>query len=191
MLKHRLSTNRTHTPPSKGTRIFFGLIFPWIFILVGGGVLYAGVTALRNASASKTWPATPGKVTTSELSRHRSDKGSTTYSANVVYDYQVDGVDYTANRVSFGSARSSNPSGARQVLNKYKTGTQVQVHYSPKDPTLSVLEPGVHGATLLLPGIGSVFFLAGCGMAFFLPSVFRKQAAEADATQLPPLPPQG
>ena len=160
-----------------GMRFFFTIIFPWIFILVGGGIMYAGVTNLRNASASKNWPTVPGKVVVSELNRSRSDKGSTTYSATVVYDYNVDGTTYSAKRVSFGQGSSSNPAGARTVLNKYKLGNEVNVHYSPKDPSLAVLEPGVTGVTMLLPGIGAVFFLVGCAMAFFLPSAVKKDEA--------------
>ena len=159
-------------------RFFFTIIFPWIFILVGGGILFAGVTNLRNASGSKSWPTVPGKVMISELDRHRSDKGSTTYSATVVYDYRVEGTTYSAKRVSFGSGSSSNPAGARTVLNKYKLGTEVTVHYSAKEPSLAVLEPGVTGSTMLLPGIGGVFFLIGCGLAFGLPAAMRKQDSQ-------------
>lgn len=171
-----------------GMRIFFTIIFPWIFILVGGGILYAGVTNLRRAAASKDWPTAPGKVVVSELDRRRSDKGSSTYSATVVYDYKVDGTDYSANRVSFGSGSSSNPASARTVLNKYKVGTAVSVHYAPKDPALAVLEPGVSTGTMLMPGIGAVFFLVGCGMAFFLPAAMRNQESAAAGSQGATLP---
>ncbi|WP_081887643.1 DUF3592 domain-containing protein [Verrucomicrobium sp. BvORR034] len=174
MLKHTVNSSRSSAPMGPGMRFFFTIIFPWIFILVGGGIMYAGVTNLRNASASKNWPTVPGKVVISEVDRRRSDKGSTTYSANVVYDYLVEGTTYSAKRVSFGSGSSSNPAGARTTQNKYKVGTEVNVHYSPKDPSLAVLEPGVTGVTLLLPGIGAVFFLVGCAMAFFLPSAVKK-----------------
>ncbi len=162
-----------------GMRFFFTIIFPWIFILMGGGIMYAGITNLRNASASKNWPTVPGKVVVSEVDRHRSDKGSSTYSANVVYDYKVESTTYSAKRVSFGDSRSSNPAGARTIQNKYKLGMEVPVHYSPKEPSLAVLEPGVTGATMLLPGIGGVFFLVGCAMAFFLPAALRKQESQS------------
>lgn len=177
MLKRTTHSSTPSAPMGPGMRFFMTIIFPWIFILVGGGIMYAGVTNLRNASASKNWPTVPGKVVISEVDRHRSEKGSTNYSANVVYDYQVEGTTYSAKRVSFGDSRSSNPAGARTIQNKYKLGTEVLVHYSPKDPSLAVLEPGVSGVTLLLPGIGAVFFLVGCAMAYYLPSAIKKDEA--------------
>lgn len=162
-------------------RFFFSRIFPWPFILVGVGLMCAGAVALFRAQASTQWPTVEGKVIDSEVERNHGGDG-TQYEAEVHYQYVVKGTTYNSNRVAFGSIRKDDPSDARMVVNRYPKGATVTVSYSPNDPTLSVLEPGIHGAALLFPAFGLLFFLAGCAIARFLPRIFRLiVAAEAAA----------
>ncbi len=132
-------------------------------------MLVFGIRTLILAEASRSWPTVRGKISVSEMGVH-SDEKNTTYSADVVYDYTVHGTQYTGSRVAFGLISTSSTSRARRILNRYPRGKEVVVYYDSSDPEESVLEPGIHGATWFLPGIGLLFTVVGA--AVFL---FRKQ----------------
>ncbi len=110
----------------------------------------------------------------SDLDRNRGDDG-TTYSAEILYDYKVDGETYSSNRVGYGDYGSSNPSGARKVVNKYPEGLELEVFYMPDKPDESVLEVGIQKRTYFLPAFGAVFFVVGLAMFIFLPKLLNKQ----------------
>ncbi|MGZ4971531.1 MAG: DUF3592 domain-containing protein [Limisphaerales bacterium] len=138
-----------------------------------------GVNLAFQSIRCKSWPTTEGIVRTSEIGRHRSNKGGTTYSADVSYDYSVGGSRYTGTKLAVG-AMSSSSSYAQGVLKRYPVGAKVTVHYSPSDPETAVLETGIHGGTWICFGVGSVFTLFG---AMFLQALKRQpdspQAAAA------------
>jgi hypothetical protein len=156
-------------------RFFFSRIFPLIFVAVGASVAFFGIRALVRAKASVAWPTTQGKVVSSSVEYHRSDKGGGTYHAEVMYDFSVNDTSFTGNRIAYGDYGSSNPSHARQVVNRYLKGQSVTVHYMPSNPEECLLEPGVKGQSFFLPGFGLIFFTAGSVMAVFLPRAMRKQ----------------
>jgi len=91
--------------------------------------------------------------------------GATTYKANITYNYKVEGIDYTGDKVNFGDYSSSNSSHASAVLSRYPPGKAVKVYYSPKQPKLAVLETGSTWSTYFLFAFGTVFTIAGAAMA--------------------------
>lgn len=156
-------------------RFFFGRLFPLPFLISGIVVLFFGVRSLRDANNSTSWPTVPGVVVSSDVDRHTSDDG-TTYSAEVLYDYDVDGESYSSNSVSFGSYSSSSSSHARDIVRKYPKGSDVTVAYDPSKPESCILEVGVQLQTWFLPAFGLVFATIGGLMFVFLPILLRKQA---------------
>lgn len=156
-------------------------LFSSVFILIGGAILYSGVKSLFEANASKSWPTVQGKVISSSVDSKSSSKGGTTYHAEVLYEYRVGGETHSSNDVAYGSYGSSNPSHARSIVNKYPAGKEVTVHYSPSNPSKSVLEAGISGQAFFLPGFGAVFFCAGLGMFLFMPGAIQRQRAARDS----------
>ena len=159
-------------------KFLFSRIFPWPFILAGAGILFFGIRNFNRARESITWPTIEGHVIRSEMT-WGSSHDSTTYKAEVLYNYQLSSVTYSSNRVGFGDYGSSDSSHARTILNRYPTGISVQVHYNPKSPELSVLETGVHGATYFLPLGGLLFFVVGCLTLWGLPKLIGKMPVQA------------
>jgi len=157
------------------TRFFFARVFPWPFVAVGGVLLFIGVRGLLRGRASTDWPAVEGTITSSAVRRQQGGgrHSSSTYHAQVVYEYTVDGVAYNGDRVGYGDYGSSSPSHARGIVNRYPKGKAVTVHYMPGDPEECVLEPGLHGQGWLLPGIGLAFFAAGTMAAIGLPKLMK------------------
>jgi Protein of unknown function (DUF3592) len=150
-------------------------IFLCLFILAGLAGLGAGVWNLYRGVRCESWPTAEGTVDRAEMTYHSSKNGGT-YSADISYHYQAAGAYYSGKRLAFG-AMSSSSSYAQNILARYPVGTKVQVHYSPDDPELAVLETGVHGGVWIEFGVGAVFVLVG---AMFL-QLFRKAAAAQDA----------
>lgn len=143
-------------------------IFGLIFLCVGIGCAYFGLKTVQNARASSDWPTVKGKIISSDVEQKRSTSGSgrkrkssTTYHAEVYYEYAVNGVTQSSDRVSFGQYGSSNSGHAREIVNRYPAGSIVDVYYSEEKPEISVLEPGATWSSYMLLGFGCVFGLAG------------------------------
>lgn len=161
--------------PSPLIRFIFGRLFPLPFAIVGAVLLFIGSRALLDARASSAWPTVAGKVVASNVESSSGDDG-TSYSAEVMYEYEVEGITYSSNRVAFGDYGSSNPSHAREIVNRYPKNADVTVAHKPADPGNSVLEVGVQWQAFFVPVFGLVFFTIGCLMLVFLPGLMRKQA---------------
>ena len=176
----------SYNPQSPVMRFFFSRIFPLIFVAAGAGVVYAGWLGLAKARASTGWPTAPGTVVASSVERreHSGSKGgkSVTYEAAVLYEFPVDGATYNGNRVAYGDYGSSSASHARGIVNRYPKGSAVTVHYRPGSPEECLLEPGVKGQTLVLPGIGLVFLFAGLFMAVVIPRSMRRDQTVIQGT---------
>jgi hypothetical protein len=67
---------------------------------------------------------------------------SVTYSAKVVYNYQVGGQALVGDRRRFSDSSSSSARRAQEAANRYPVGAQVTVYYDPNNPEVCVLEPG-------------------------------------------------
>jgi hypothetical protein len=160
---------------SPGMRIFFSRIFPLPFIIIGAVVLYFGCRNLQRANQSVTWPTAKGVVQNSSMEYHHGDKGGGTYHAEVMYNFTVNAATFSGNNVAFGDYDSSNPSHARDIVNRYPKGKTVSVYYDKQKPQVCVLEPGVKVQAWFLPGFGLVFFAAGIIAAVCIPKAMRAQ----------------
>ena len=140
-----------------------------IFFLVGLGMSFLGYRLIRKARESANWPSTPGTIESStvdvERERERDSEGDvhyeTKYIPNIVYQYQVNGMDYAGDRISFSGGSSSNRTRAYRITNQYPEGAEVAVHYDPEDPQESVLQPGATWKTYIVLVMGVVFSLVG------------------------------
>jgi len=90
---------------------------------------------IQMAKASTAWPAVDGVVTAAERKRV-----ALRLQPHVTYSYAVNGVNFTANRVSFAGAIPKKE--IDHVLARYPVGQTVTVHYQPDNPVQAVLEPG-------------------------------------------------
>ena len=163
---------------SPGMRFFFSRVFPLIFVVVGAIVMLTGIRGLLKARASVNWPTAPGTVLASSVERHvtSGSKGTrVTYHAGIRYEFRVNGATYDGTRVAYGDYGSSSTSHARRIVNRYPKGTPVTVRYMPGHPDECLLEPGLMGQSLVLPGAGLIFFVVGVLMAVYLPRSMMAQ----------------
>ena len=143
---------------------FASVIFGVIFLVVGYFVAFTfGAPILENAKASEKWPTTEATIIRSDVERSRSD-GKTMYSANVEYKYVVEGEEFINDTIWFGGDYSSSSRSPHQkTIRKYPVKKTVDVHYNPKEPATSVLEPGTSYSSYLVYGVGWLFMIIGGG----------------------------
>ena len=143
------------------------LVFVLTVLFLGLGIVLILIYQRnkKKAVASMAWPETRGTIVSSRVVEGESsfssddDGGSQPmYSAEVTYTYQVDGVLYTFDRVSFaGKSSYSNPKKAEEQTAKFPEGSQVAVFYNPEKSDEAVLERSAKGSGIFLGmGIGFI-----------------------------------
>jgi Protein of unknown function (DUF3592) len=143
------------------------------FIIIALVLLRAGLRGRRLAAASKTWPATTGKVLSSEVEARRSSSSTggytTSYYPMIFYEYQVDGQIHRSNTLVLGGEVGGPVSRAQQTVIAYPPGSSVQVYYNPENHQQATLEQGsslsgilIWVAVLIIVGLICTFgFTAG------------------------------
>jgi hypothetical protein len=138
---------------------------PVALLVLGLGVFVVliSVVGLTKFRASKTWLWTTGEITSAEMEKHvgHGRSRSVSYHAAIVYDYSVQGTKYSGHRVAFGEYGTGNPNHARQILNCYPLGKQVDVYYNPSKPEDSVLERRLGCAVYIGLLVGAAVFVLG------------------------------
>ncbi len=154
-----------------GGKFFFKRIFPLIFIVAGAAASLGIFKAISIAQESKSWPTAEGVVRLSKVQFEDRIGKKGMYSAEVMFEYQIEGKTYSSNRISSVNSSSSNPASARETVDKYPEGAKVKVFYNPGSPQTSLLEPGVSTAMWLLVLVGPLFMAAGIAMLILLPKL--------------------
>lgn len=125
--------------------VFFGLFWSAITLLFDGLLGYGLVNQLRSQGFSQV----TGYITHSEITTHDSDDG-VTHGVDIRYHYEVNGSAFEGNRFRYGEGTSSDSGWAHRAVNKYHEGAEVPVYYNARNPSESVLVPGVDGSNLMM-----------------------------------------
>ena len=148
----------------------FLVVFGLVFLCGGGGALIAYCsTRLKYTGLDSV----EGRVLYAGLVSHSGDRGSTTYAPCIAYEYEVGGRKYENDRYSAIECSSSNRRREQDVVDGYRPGEPVTVHYSPDNPARSCLKPEgtahvpVTVLICIFPAVG--LFLVGIGVRALLP----------------------
>jgi hypothetical protein len=146
-----------------GRLFFFRLVF--LGFLGGGGYLLLrfGREIYRGIS-SRQWRQVRGTVRSARVRQVFDEEGDLAWVASVTYRYLVNGREIEGNRVFFGLERHSIQTDADVVAAQYRAGEPVVVYYSPSDPELSVLRPGLTWAAIGPALAGAALFVFGAVM---------------------------
>ena len=155
-----------------------------LLALVCGGfgmlLLLLVVSALREAMAMKRWPVAKGRILSSKVEQYREIAGAgnfgstrarmTLYRPAVAYEYEAAGQSFRGDRIaqSPGINRTL-PILAEKTVQRYPSGSAVDVHYNPKRPGESVLEPRVPAGWIFVLVI-AVALLALAAHIYFGPT---------------------
>ncbi|HET6407835.1 MAG TPA: DUF3592 domain-containing protein [Chthoniobacteraceae bacterium] len=183
-----VSGHRRHTSTKEfgtvGKLLFFGL-----FALVGGILtFFLVVVPLRKYFAARNWPETPCEILSSSVASHSGKKGSTTYSVDITYRYQVAGRDYWSDTYSLMSGSSSGRTSKENEVAKFPAGSRAVCYVNPEDPTDALLNRGLSW-WLALGLIPTPFLAVGLiGLGSVARSALRDSRGVLSTPTLPGLP---
>jgi len=133
--------------------------------------IFDGFPTYQLAKESQTWPKTQGEILRSEI-KVETTKDKTHYFVDINYSYTVNNQKFTSSNIIVGtSVDSSNSGEAYEYRNKYPVKTIVDVYYSPKEPNVSALEPGLTKSHYHLLIFSLLFLLVG--LLVILQSIFK------------------
>lgn len=142
-------------------------------VILGVVIIVAEIKELAFAVASKRWKMIEGRIIESRTLKIPDTSVDYLYTPHVRYSYEINGHGYFGERRRFGSYNkkvllsfgrdigSSFPWFAKRLLKNYELGKTVSIFISPKDPHLSVLEPGVHYDIVFPMFMGIIFIIGG------------------------------
>ncbi len=140
------------------------MICSGVFFLIGLSIMALGWKTYRKSSRVASWLTTTGIVTVSEVIRSMGSELK--YSAHIVYQYSVNGVSYSSNKITPAELMDIADTGQNEAVakvKKYPLQSTVTIYYDPQDPQRAVLEKG---------GDASLFFLGAFFLAFALAIFF-------------------
>jgi hypothetical protein len=143
---------------SKMFQTIFSTVLPIVFGISGLHDLWVGYVAFVAARRSERWQFVYGKVRSAQVAES-SMVGEPGVRPDIVYEYAVDGKQFTGKLIAFG-LRDNFFSGigfAQKYIDSYPAGSRVRVYYDPLFPSSAVLKPGLSFWTFVstLFGIGT------------------------------------
>lgn len=165
---------------------FFLMLFGAIFLAVGGVMGFLSLRTLDRAQAMKRWKETPARVVSCDLQRNRGSKGGYTYCAKATYRYAVNGVAYTADRVSLHTGSDNIGDFHQQTHNRLKRcldkNEETVCWVDPDNPAEAVL---IRKPRLEMLIFMQLFVLAfgGAGLGIVLAGLARLLQPSAPAAE--------
>ena len=131
------------------------------------GLILAGRLNIRRAADSEKWPVVHGVVLESGIAAVRLRRVRR-FRPTVRYSYEVDGKRYECSRIQWAAQGFRKYHRARRLLDRYRSGSAVKVHYDPSRPGMAVLQTG-HTAVLrpmhIVASTAAIYAVFTIGMA--------------------------
>ena len=158
---------RMETLSLSADTLFLQFATAFALCAIACGLIMAGRMTIRRAADSEKWPVVPGVVLETGVSAVR-EEGRQRFRPTVRYSYQVDGKRYECNRIQWAAAGFRKYTRARRLLDRYRSGSAVKVHYDPTRPGMAVLQTG-HSAVLrpmhIVASTAAIYTVFTIGMA--------------------------
>jgi uncharacterized protein DUF3592 len=132
-----------------------------IFALAGAGFLIPFAIPAARIARSARWETVPATMLWSGVGSH-SGSDSTTYSIDVLYEYDHGGARYRANRYDFFAGSSSGFESKQAIVASMPAGARVDAWVDPADPSNAVLHRSA-GSWLWFSFIPLIFLAVGVG----------------------------
>lgn len=168
---------------NKSIKIILGF-FGVVFLLFGLIFFSMTISTVNKGKESENWYETTGVITSSKLEIEEetdydpeTDHPYTyyTYTPKIEYNYTVNGVNYSGNKISFEIVSATNYDWAQNKVNLYYKGKNVTVYYNPENPSESVLEKGFPGYPLFPTVLCIIFIIIGLGFFVYIPVSIRRE----------------
>jgi hypothetical protein len=149
--------------------LFLLILFP----VIGAGVIVSSLGMLGKADSASNWPTVRGEILSSQVvtelastwgeSGGSARKPTEVYSAQVRYEYIVDGKTYRGQRISLQQAPSTDRYQAELTAIEFNKG-ETTVYYDPKNPQDALLAPQEVGDIISGIVIGFLLMIVPSGM---------------------------
>ena len=145
-----------------------GVPFCGLFAVAGCGMFYAiSVPIIKSLVTSSSWIETPATVVWSRVTSSSGSHGSSSYKADVFYQYAFDGKTYKSNRSDMIEVSSSGSSGKQEDVRANPPGKAIVCYVNPHQPWDAVRKRSLGWSALFglfpLPfmavGLGGLWFM--------------------------------
>jgi hypothetical protein len=147
--------------------LFLQFATAYALCAIACGLIMAGRMSIRRAADSEKWPVVQGVVLETSVAAVR-EEGRQRFRPSVRYNYEVDGKRYEGSRLQWASEGFRKFTRARRLLDRYRTGNTVKVHYDPSRPATAVLLTG-HAGVLrpmhIVASTAAIYTVFTIGMA--------------------------
>lgn len=109
------------------------------FTLVGGLLVGAGLSTLRDTLAARKWPQVFAVIQSSTVDGVTRQE-TRMFRPLVTYAFSTANGNFTASRIGFAERRYGREAAARKVADRYPAGATVMARCNPDDPAESILE---------------------------------------------------
>lgn len=125
------------------------------------------VAPLLEGLATRSWMEVPATVLDSQVRTHRDSDGHT-YSADILYRYEVDGVEFRSNRYGLLAESTGYRESHEEIVARYPPGSRTTAFVDPDEPWSALLHRGVGG--LVWAALVPLFLVAfgACGVGYVL-----------------------
>jgi hypothetical protein len=176
--------------------VIIGILVITPVFLFGSILLIKGLRNIQMSFASVHWPRATGMVVSSVTTRTAPTPDRTlrsmrdgprspdyaTFGTNTKIGYIVNGREYTTNLLHFGQTLgSSDRSDAVLLSLRYPEGKEAPVSYNPSNPSVAVMNPGLHSEAFWLPGAGLAFLVPVALLMFLWPTLFGRPRKDNQA----------
>ncbi len=136
---------------SKGSGCIAPFMLVWLTGWTAGTLAFDGIAVWGLAKQLSTlrFDEAAGVVTKSKVEVDHDSEG-TSYRLDVEYSYEVDGVGFTNDRISYGMAWNGE-NEVERMAKRYAVDTRIAVYHDSADPQDSVLIRGISAMDLFLP----------------------------------------
>jgi hypothetical protein len=157
----------------EGGAPLFAFLAPLACAAIAAGAVHEFLRLRGLVHESVNWPTAPGRISASEIVEQQEesrDNGHTTtstyYRPDIRFAYTVGGREFHSSQWEWGwTTLYGDEKKPKKIIERYKPGTPVAVHYDPKDPEHAVLEPGNRQGTSAPLIVAFVF--GGCAVLMF------------------------
>ncbi len=108
------------------------------FIILGASVSLIGLYDFYKVMCAKSWEQTTGVVKKASVTEIKSGATSS-YIPELIYEYTVDNVAFSSDRIFFGFVSNLSEFEANQCVTKHSIGSKLTVYFNKSYPEMSVL----------------------------------------------------
>ena len=132
-------------------------------VILGLDIIYINTSSASEAAESKTWPIYPANLLDASAIHKRYNGSQMKWFLKVKYQYKISGITYTNDNYNWVGLAHSNKDKIQNIVETMKKQSNINLHVSPKDPTLSVIEPKI---SLIYP-LGILIGLTFCTLPIY------------------------